>query len=79
MKLLLAALLLISSGCIVSNPDRFQLGGEVRVETAGVLEYLTGFKLRVFGGILITKERRKDVATNPGMLPIDSLLPPAGR
>ena len=67
-------LLFLGSGCIVNNPDRFQMGGEVRVETKGIMEYITGFKFRVFGGIIITKEKRDAKTGGVAKLPLDALL-----
>lgn len=67
-------LLFLGSGCIVNDPDRFQMGGEVRVETKGIMEYITGFKFRVFGGIIITKEKGHAKTGVEPKLPMDALL-----
>ncbi len=75
MKRLVVIGILLCSGCIVNDPDRFQLGGEVKFETSGILEYVTGLKIRVFGGILI--ERKLSHGERYGsqdILPIDALI-----
>lgn len=75
MKKLCIVFLLISSGCIVYRPDRFQLGGEVSIETSGILEYVTGLKLRVFGGIIIERKlSNEERYGTEDVLPIDAFM-----
>lgn len=76
-KLFLILALLLLPGCIVANPDEFRIGGEVRAETSGIMDYITGFKLRIFGGIYIVrsrKERRDEGKSTAGFDPLDALL-----
>ncbi len=71
---LLALALLLSSGCIVNDPDEFRIGGEFQFETSGILQYVTGLKIRVFGGIMIIRERRSHESRGlQTELPIDAL------
>ncbi len=59
-RIILIAILLASSGCIVTMPDRFQMGGEVLIETTGLLQGVAGFRFRLFGGIVIERRRPRD-------------------
>lgn len=68
-----AIITLLFSGCIVTDPDRFQLGGEVRVETGGILEYIVPVKVRIFGGMTIERKVADDDGSTEGDLPIDAL------
>jgi len=82
--ILISCLLSLSllSGCIVNSADRFQIGGEVRIETTGILDYVTGFRLRVFGGILLEKRRTKeksDEQNSESLLPLDAFLTDIGK
>lgn len=75
MRKLVAIGLFLCSGCMVQNADRFQLGGEVRFETSGILEYVTGLKLRVFGGIILERKISHDERFgSANTLPIDALI-----
>ena len=82
MRLILIILILslLSTGCIVRDADRFQIGGEVRVETSGILEYITGFKFRVFGGILLERTRKGEKhEKSETLLPLDAFLTDIGK
>lgn len=74
-KLAIVIVMLLCSGCIVTSADRFQLGGEVRFETSGILEYVTGLKIRVFGGIIIERKlSHGEYYGSQNTLPIDALI-----
>jgi len=75
-KILLILVMLSCSGCLVSNPDRFKFGGEFRLETSGILNYITGLKFRVFGGILIERDTHEESRKQQEefVLPLDAII-----
>ncbi len=76
-RICLIVILSASSGCIVQMPDRFQMGGEVVLETTGLLQGVAGFRFRVFGGIVIEKRRPRDEKNvHADRTPLDVYLHP---
>ena len=74
-RIILIVILLASSGCIVQMPDRFQMGGEIVLETTGLLQGVAGFRFRVFGGIVIEKRRpRNEKLLHANRSPLDLYL-----
>ena len=58
----------------MNDPDHFKMGGEVRIETSGIMDYLTGFKLRVFGGITIERNKNETSSSEKSILTLDALM-----
>jgi len=75
-KILLILAMLFCSGCLVSNPDHFKLAGEFSLETSGILDYITGVKFRVFGGIVLERATHEKSSRQEEefILPLDAII-----